>query len=45
MNAKSNLKEFESVQRSLEDVKQRLQELKPTLRKRFKVESIEIFGS
>jgi uncharacterized protein len=33
------------MQRSLEDVKQQLQELKPTLRKRFKVESIEIFGS
>ena len=33
------------MQRSLEDVKQRLQELKSTLRKRFKVESIEIFGS
>ena len=33
------------MQRSLEDVKQQLQELTPTLRKRFKVESIEIFGS
>lgn len=33
------------MQRLLEDVKQQLQELKPTLRKRFKVESIEIFGS
>jgi uncharacterized protein len=33
------------MQRSLEDAKQRLQELKPALRKRFKVESIEIFGS
>jgi predicted nucleotidyltransferase len=31
--------------RPLEHVKQQLQELKPTLRKRFKVESIEIFGS
>jgi predicted nucleotidyltransferase len=45
MNAESNLKEFESMQRSLEDVRQQLQELKPTLGKRFKVESIEIFGS
>ena len=33
------------MQRSLEHVKQQLQELKPTLRTRFKVESIEIFGS
>ena len=33
------------MQRSLEHVKQQLQELKPMLRKRFKVESIEIFGS
>jgi predicted nucleotidyltransferase len=33
------------MQRSLEDVKQQLQELKPTLRKRFKVETIDIFGS
>lgn len=33
------------MKRSLEDVKLQLQELKPTLRKRFKVESIDIFGS
>jgi hypothetical protein len=33
------------MQRSLEDVKQQLKELKPTLRKRFKVETIDIFGS
>jgi predicted nucleotidyltransferase len=33
------------MQRSLEDVKQQLQELKPTLKKRFKVETIDIFGS
>lgn len=33
------------MQRSTENVKQQLQELKPTLRKRFKVESIDIFGS
>jgi len=33
------------MQRSLEHVKQQLQELKPALRKRFKVDSIEIFGS
>lgn len=33
------------MQRSLEEVKQQLQELKPTLRKRFKVETIDIFGS
>jgi predicted nucleotidyltransferase len=31
--------------RSLEDVKRQLQELKPTLRERFKVETIDIFGS
>jgi predicted nucleotidyltransferase len=33
------------MKRSLELVKLQLQELKPTLRTRFKVESIEIFGS
>ena len=33
------------MQRSVEDVKRQLQELKPTLRKRFKVETIDIFGS
>jgi predicted nucleotidyltransferase len=33
------------MQRPLEYVKKQLQELKPTLRKRFKVDSIEIFGS
>jgi hypothetical protein len=33
------------MQRSLEYLKQQLVELKPALRKRFKVESIEIFGS
>ena len=33
------------MQRSLEDVREQLQVLKPTLRKRFKVETIEIFGS
>jgi len=33
------------MQRSLEDVKQQLQALKPTLKKRFKVETIDIFGS
>jgi uncharacterized protein len=33
------------MQKSLETVKEQLQELKPTLRKRFKVESIDIFGS
>jgi len=32
------------MQRSVEDVKRQLQELKPTLRKRFKVETIDIFG-
>lgn len=31
--------------RSLEEVKRQLQALKPTLRKRFKVETIDIFGS
>jgi uncharacterized protein len=33
------------VQRSLEEMKQQLQLLKPTLSKRFKVETIDIFGS
>ena len=33
------------MQRSLDEVRQMLQVLKPTLRKRFKVESIDIFGS
>lgn len=33
------------MQRSLKDVKRQLQELKPTLRKRFKVETVDIFGS
>ncbi len=31
--------------RSLEEVKRQLQALKPTLKKRFKVETIDIFGS
>ena len=31
--------------RSLEEIKSQLQELKPTLQKRFKVETIDIFGS
>lgn len=33
------------MQRSLEEVKEQLQALKPTLKKRFKVETIDIFGS
>lgn len=33
------------MQRSFEDVRQQLQELKPKLKKRFKVETIDIFGS
>jgi predicted nucleotidyltransferase len=33
------------MQSPLEYVKKQLQELSPTLRKRFKVDSIEIFGS
>jgi hypothetical protein len=33
------------MQRSLEEVRQQLQVLKPTLKKRFKVETIDIFGS
>ncbi len=36
---------FEGTQRSLEEVRQQLQVLKPTLKKRFKVETIDIFGS
>ena len=33
------------MQRSLDEVKGQLQALKPTLKKRFKVESVDIFGS
>ena len=33
------------MQRSLDDVKHQLQALKPTLRNRFKVETVDIFGS
>ena len=33
------------MQRSLEEIKEQLQALKPTLKKRFKVETIDIFGS
>jgi len=33
------------TQNSLEDIKRQLQALKPTLKKRFKVETIDIFGS
>ena len=33
------------MERSLESVKQQLEELKPTLKKRFKVVSVDIFGS
>jgi predicted nucleotidyltransferase len=33
------------MQKSLEEVKKQLQTLKPSLKKRFKVESIDIFGS
>jgi predicted nucleotidyltransferase len=33
------------LQRSLDEVKGQLEALKPTLRKRFKVETIDIFGS
>lgn len=33
------------MERSLEEVKMQLQALKPTLKKRFKVETIDIFGS
>ena len=33
------------MQRSLDEVKGQLEALKPTLKKRFKVETIDIFGS
>ncbi|MCW4002381.1 MAG: nucleotidyltransferase family protein [Candidatus Bathyarchaeota archaeon] len=33
------------MQRSLDEVKSQLETLKPTLRRRFKVETIDIFGS
>lgn len=33
------------MQRSFDEVKSQLEALKPTLRKRFKVETIDIFGS
>jgi uncharacterized protein len=33
------------MQSTLQDIKQQLQILKPTLKKRFKVETIDIFGS
>ena len=33
------------MQRSLDEIRLQLQMLKPTLRKRFKVETIDIFGS
>ncbi len=33
------------MQRSLDDVKSQLETLKPTLKRRFKVETIDIFGS
>jgi hypothetical protein len=34
-----------TTQKSLSEIKQQLQTLKPTLKKRFKVETIDIFGS
>jgi uncharacterized protein len=34
-----------TLQRSLDDVKDQLEALKPTLKERFKVETIDIFGS
>ncbi len=38
--------ELQSItQKSLDDVKQQLQTLKPTLKKKFKVETVDIFGS
>lgn len=42
-----NYQESESLglQRSLDEVKGQLEALKPTLRKRFGVETIDIFGS
>lgn len=33
------------MQKSLDEIKHQLQALKPTLKKRFKVETIDIFGS
>jgi predicted nucleotidyltransferase len=33
------------MQKSLDEIKRQLQALKPTLKKRFKVETIDIFGS
>lgn len=33
------------MERSLEEIRQQLQALKPTLNKRFKVETVDIFGS
>ena len=33
------------MQRSLDDIKSQLEALKPTLQKRFKVDTIDIFGS
>jgi predicted nucleotidyltransferase len=33
------------MQNSLEEIRQQLQTLKPTLKKRFKVDTIDIFGS
>jgi uncharacterized protein len=33
------------LQRSLDDIKGQIEVLKPTLKKRFKVETIDIFGS
>jgi predicted nucleotidyltransferase len=33
------------MQRTLEEIKHQLQTLKPTLKKRFQVETIDIFGS
>jgi predicted nucleotidyltransferase len=33
------------LRKSLEEVRQQIQDLKPTLKKRFKVETIDIFGS
>jgi uncharacterized protein len=37
--------EVKGLQRSLDEVKSQLEVLKPTLRRRFKVETIDIFGS
>jgi predicted nucleotidyltransferase len=42
---KSEFSRSLKVQRSLEEVKGQLQGLKPTLKKRFKVETVDIFGS